>query len=150
MATIDKIRDQYRRFIEAHGLDTNTILEGSISIYHQRGVFTYYEINLSDTGEPVRDHNGEAVTIERENKIVHPWHEVNPPSVTAGELTRTHLGEPIRTEFMGKTYAGNIRHLTHTPGGVHLFITTADGAVIIASITVPADTQIVLTGRKYQ
>lgn len=41
-------------------------------------------------------------------------------------------------------YNGTLRHFTHSQDGVHLFITSPDNAVIIASVRVQPITQIEL------
>lgn len=65
--------------------------------------------------------------------------------IHAHDLTRQHLCQPIRVKS-AKTYDGILRHFTHTETSVHVFITSSDNAVIVASLRLDPDHEIQLTG----
>ena len=63
----------------------------------------------------------------------------------ASDLTRAHLRQYVQV-VGSKTYAGILRHFTHSQDGVHVFITSSDNAVIVCSLRLDPDHEIQLTG----
>lgn len=65
-------------------------------------------------------------------------------TISARNVTREHLLKNITVMHDSNIYNGTLRHFTHSQDGVHLFITSPDNAVIIASVRVQPITQIEL------
>lgn len=65
-------------------------------------------------------------------------------TISARNITREHLLKHITLMHENNIYSGILRHFTHAQDGVHLFITSSDNAVIIASVRVQPITQIEL------
>ena len=69
-------------------------------------------------------------------------------TVIAGFLNRGHLNRSVNLEFGRKTYSGVLRRFTQETNGVHVFITSSDNGVIVASVDLKADHQLEIRDTK--
>lgn len=60
-------------------------------------------------------------------------------TVIAGFLNRGHLQRNVALQLDDKTYIGVLRRIMHETKGVHVFITSSDNTVIVASVDLRAD-----------